>query len=333
MKMSASLEFVWQMAGQEAVASQLDEIAPEHFLASILKFAELDARRLAECVSEPGKAEGLARDVLAVRGALDRRCIDGPAVRSRLQAERRGGQGGFPGGAIHRSAHSRALFDAAVRLAQNGGCDIVAPVHLLDALLATPTEAVARVLGGPGAAAGATPPDASHSQDREVQAGRERNVSAICAVEAKALIHALAHPSHKSVILLTEDDAVVPEIVAQAGGILAGRDCPASLKGTRIVDLSGLVSDGELSRALADAAGERSVLLYLPPAEMMARAGKSSQWVQSLETSIEAKSVRCIWRAAPATYEDMVNRSTTWKRRLRPIWVRPGDIREIPREL
>ena len=41
MKVSASTELVWQLAGQEAMVRQFEKIEPEHFCIALLKFSEI----------------------------------------------------------------------------------------------------------------------------------------------------------------------------------------------------------------------------------------------------------------------------------------------------
>ena len=46
MKVSASVEMVMQLAGQEAIAAEFKEIEPEHLLAALLKFSELPTEEM-----------------------------------------------------------------------------------------------------------------------------------------------------------------------------------------------------------------------------------------------------------------------------------------------
>ena len=42
MKVSASIELVWALAGRESVSAGFEYVEPEHFLAAVLKYSELD---------------------------------------------------------------------------------------------------------------------------------------------------------------------------------------------------------------------------------------------------------------------------------------------------
>ena len=113
MKTSAAMDLVWQMATQEAIAGEFGEIESEHFLAAILKFAELPVVQMGNLVPVADVAREITADVGKIRDELKRRAID--TTHSRRELRARLGRGGRPydGGQLHRSQAGRELFDAA----------------------------------------------------------------------------------------------------------------------------------------------------------------------------------------------------------------------------
>ena len=127
MKASASIELVWQIATQEAVAAEFAEIEPEHFLAAILKFSELPVDQVGNLAPGADAVREMATAVGKVREELQRRAIDSTRVRRELRVKL--GNGGSPpdGGPKHRSQASRDMFDAAARMADEVNSEVLVP--------------------------------------------------------------------------------------------------------------------------------------------------------------------------------------------------------------
>ena len=145
MRMSPAIDIIMTLAAREAVAAEFGEIRPEHLLAGILKFSEVD----------PAAAEGLFRgaghapgeDLSVLSKVLRERGIDPARLRRELRAAL--GKGGMPfkGGVLHRSPETRRLFSMARELAAREGADILSPAHLLRAALERPTRLMAGLPG------------------------------------------------------------------------------------------------------------------------------------------------------------------------------------------
>lgn len=109
MKVSASIELSWQLAGREAIAGEFGQIEPEHFFAAVLKLAELPVEDVGNFAPGANVARELAAEVNTIRQELESRSIDSIRVRRALRA--RLGKGGAPydGGENHRSQASKDL--------------------------------------------------------------------------------------------------------------------------------------------------------------------------------------------------------------------------------
>jgi ATP-dependent metalloprotease FtsH len=147
MKVSASIDVLWQLAMGEAVSAEFGEIAPEHFLEAILKLAELNVEDLHRLAPDTQVVRLVSEDVAAVREELNARGINSKRARRELRGLL--GKGGSPhrGGDMHRSPASREVFEAAARLAADAGSETLMALHLLQALLASPSPPMLLVLG------------------------------------------------------------------------------------------------------------------------------------------------------------------------------------------
>ncbi|GEM_PF-895399 len=147
-KVSTSMALVWQLAAREAIAGKFPVIEPEHFLMALLKLAEVPPEQVEKlCPEEIMIGKELARDTLEVRHAVQAMGVDSTVTRRKLRTALGKGDATYDGGEIHRSEKSREMFNEATQKADEDGCDVLMPCHLLAALAAKPTDAVRNVLG------------------------------------------------------------------------------------------------------------------------------------------------------------------------------------------
>ena len=148
MKLSPSVHLIWQLAAEEMAAGQFKEIEPEHFCMALLKFAELPAAAVEADDEHAETAKTIAADAELVREALQRCGIE--STRARRKLRRQLGKGGTPHQEekVHRSAASRALFEAAAAFVAESGGETLTPLHLLTALIQSPTPAIDQAVLG-----------------------------------------------------------------------------------------------------------------------------------------------------------------------------------------
>ena len=107
MKVSASIELVVQLAGQEAIAGRHKEIEPEHVCLALLKLAELPVEEADKIAPGSSAARELAAEVGAVREELQVRGVDTTEIRRRLRRTLGRGRNAYEGGPMHRSPAGR----------------------------------------------------------------------------------------------------------------------------------------------------------------------------------------------------------------------------------
>src|SRR5437660_856163 len=130
MKLSVSIEALWNMAAQEAISVKFLEIEPEHFLEALLKVSEMPLDALVGLVPDPGAARCLASEAIEVQREVARLSIDSTKARRELRIALGAGTSPRTGDVIHRSPASRGIFDTAARLSSDAGGDVLTAAFL-----------------------------------------------------------------------------------------------------------------------------------------------------------------------------------------------------------
>lgn len=346
MKLSATIELVWNLAAQEAIAGQYETIGPEHFLAALLKFAELPVEEVDKAAAGPEVAEQLKREVAAVKEELAGRAIDSEATRHRLRERLGTGSSPYKGGVIHRSSRSKRMFEEATKLAEDSREQTLTARHLLVALLTSPTEAIAEVLGnavGPSAAKPSDTPVLNElGQDLVRMAAEGRLPDAPeCEVQSKALLQTLLQADRRSVLLVCESDAAVRPVLAAAAHAVAARKLGQATAGKRIIDMTAAEPRGEnakqaierLVSVVNEAAKAEEVILFLPAIESPAAGDDEIDWAELLKGLLSRRPVQCICRVSPKVFRGHMEKDAAWRRLARPMWVHEGLKGDVPNEL
>lgn len=346
MRLSVLVELIMQFASYEAIAGKFREVEPEHLLMALLKFPELPIGEMEKLAPGQGTKE-IAKEVDVVCKELGRRAIESKKVRRELRAKMGRGNSPFSGSRIHRSAASRKIFDVAAKLADEAGSEVVTAEYILEALMIAPTRAIEQVLGD---AVGAkvrerneTPLLDKYGRDLTMLAANKDNYPGTDRmVEGKALINILSQPERKSVLLITDDEAAAMRAVIRAAQSIAMKDnCPAVMKGKRIVDVSGLKRSGKrdkktedhFEKLYAEATASEDTILFVPAIESAAHEGTFEGWSDLLRQIISRGSVQCICRVGSVAYRDYVKRDTVWKRLANAIWIHDEFKDQVPWEL
>jgi len=244
MKVSASIELVMQLAGQETIAGKFKEVQPEHLCMALLKFSELPVEEVNKIAPGSEAARDLAVEVHAIREELTSRSVDSTRARRRLREQLGKGDGPPEDRQMHRSPASRELFDAAAKLADDSSSEVFAARHLLQALLASPTPAMAQVLGKAmgreprRVGRSDTPFLDQHTYDLvEAASGAELSGLSNREVEARGLLGALAQKNRKGVVLVHDHLGAARETLLVAAKTLATGVGPPEMKGRRLLDL------------------------------------------------------------------------------------------------
>jgi len=345
MKVSATIELIWQLACREAIAAEFKEVEPEHFLMALLKFTETALPDLEQLGAGTEAVGVLSADVSALREELGKRSIDCGALRRELRTILGRGNTPYQGGQMHRTPASRDYFDKAARLAGDSGSDVLMGRHLLLTMLEAPTPSVAQVLANASAGKGqaASPQPLiflyEHGKDlNRLVGGQKLALDNERLAEAKVMLRVLGQSQRNSIFLVADDLEAVRKTVFTAVRCLAESDIPASLKNRRIIDLSetgggttkSKAADDLLERLLNDAAKVSDIILFLPPAG--SRSQKVPGWTETLKAMAAHGKVQFVARL-PSEMRNIVEEDQDWKKVAQVISLARHKISEIPSEL
>ncbi len=354
MKLSPSIDLIWRLAANEMAAGEFKDIEPEHFCMALLKFAEMSVKPPEEAGEQAEPAKAISGDAVLVREALQKCVIEGTVARRKLRRQLGKGDCPFKGGKVHRSAASRALFESAAALAVESGSETLAPLHLLTALVQSPTPAIAQ------AVLGKTPPSPppaplplleKHGQDlvKQVAEGRIK-VRLGLEAQTKAVLQVLQQRDRKSILLVSDSDDLVADLAAALADALAAKDVPEGLKGRRLMDVSadrrldalkGMPSSAKddtaelepLRQMLTEAASHPEVILLVPAVEAPPKEARGGQWTSILQETLVQGKVQFICRVRPLVFTAHLRKDPVWKRQTQAVWLEKVAQGSVPREL
>ncbi len=344
MKVSAAVEMVWQMAGQEAIAGNFGEIEPEHFFLALLKFSELPVQEVGRIGAEGDAVKQLSQDVLRVRRTVQEAGIDSAAVRRKLREKLGKGRGTPNGGAMHRSAASWRLFEAAVGKANASlrppdPDTPICPDALLAVLLESPTEAIKAIMGKTDRKHPAMPEPLGPLLKKY---GYKLTCRTLFVEEAnpaaeKVLIEFLLTEEGRSILLVMDEKDARMLIAGVSVSLHAGNN-PLFRK--RIVELRNLPSGTKeyevldlLGQILAEAAQTKNLILAVPSMTFFRQKETGDEWRKLLQQTMSHQKVQCLCPVPQDIYRHMVETDCSWKRIAHVIHVRSGVAKGIPNEL
>ena len=113
MDLSPGIEIVWSLAGKEAQIAQMKEIEPEHLFCAVLAFSQMQSAEVMLLEAPMAYKYALIEEIGLVRKSLEEEKINPAQVCEDIR--RTLGKGSFPyqGGAVHRSAATRQIFNRA----------------------------------------------------------------------------------------------------------------------------------------------------------------------------------------------------------------------------
>lgn len=354
MNLSPSIDLIWRLAAQEMAAGDFSEIQPEHFCMALLKFAEVSFKAPEDPGEQAELAKAMTGDAQLVREALQKCGIESTSARRKLRKQL--GKGGSPqhGEKIHRSAASRALFESAAALAAESGSETLTPLHLLTALVQSPTPAIAQAVLGkapPPPAPTALPLLEKHGQDLVKQAAAGKiGVKPGLEAQSKAVLQALQQKDRRSVLLLSDSNEQMVDLAAALASGIASQDAPEGLRGRRLMDVaansrfaapkgmrpSPEQEDAELERMrrlLAEAAAHPEVILLVPAVEAEPKEAHGGRWTSLLQETLAQGKVQFICRVAPSVFTERLRKDAVWKRQTQAVWLEQAVQRSVPREL
>ena len=346
MKLSVSVELVWQLAAREAMAGEFREIEPEHVFAAVLKFSEMPPQLMGNLGVDADVAALLTSDVQAVRQEILSHSIDSTSVRRQLRTLLGKGGNPYTGGALHRSQSSRNVFSTAATLAEESHSETLAAVHLLKALLASPTSAMNQVLSPSSSPATQSPKSLpridAHGRDLSKLATEGRIDSGTRRqAECKAILQSLQQANRKSILLITNHDEAAHAVVCSVASAMAGKESRKPLAGRRIIDVTSVPellgadpgSQQVAVELLSEAASAPEVLLYLPAIGTTCSNTPRQSYESFLKSHLRNGAVQCIVRTTPDVYEKLAKSDKTWKSMVDVFHIRETPDDSLPQEL
>ena len=352
MNHSPSIDLIWRLAAQEMAAGEYGEIQPEHFCMALLKFAEVSVKAPEDVGEQAELAKAIAGDAHLVREALQKCGIESTSARRKLRKQF--GKGGSPqqGKEVHRSAASRTFFESAAKLAQESDSETVTPLHLLTALVQSPTPAIVQAVLGK---ASPMPRPAAllllekHGQDLVKQAAEGKvQVKPGHETQCKAVLQVLQQKDRKCILLVSDNDHVVVELTSALAIAIASQDAPEGLRGKRLIDVSLTRADAlkgkrispdeaaglELIRQLlAEAASHPEIILIVPAVEAEPQRTRVGEWPYLLQETLGKGKIQFICRAKPSVFTEHLRKDAVWKQRTQAIWLEKAAQGSVPREL
>ncbi len=320
---------------------------------AVLKFAEMTVKTHEEAGEQAELAKAISSDALLVREALHKCAIEGTGARRKLRRQLGKGDSPFKGETVHRSAASRALFKSAAALAVQSGSETLTPLHLLTALVQSPTPAIAQAVLGKTP----HPPPAplllleKHGQDLVKQAAEERiEVKPGLEAQSKAVLQVLQQKDRKSILLVSDSDDLVVDLAAALASALAAKDVPEGLKGRRLMDVSAdsrpatptrvppssdedAAELEQMRRLLAEAAAHLEVILVVPAIDAHPKEAHGGQWTSFLQETLVQGRVQFICRVTPSVFTEHLRKDPVWRRQTQAIWLEKAAQGSVPREL
>ena len=338
MKPSPSVKVIWRLAASEMAAGQFKEIEPEHFCMGILKFAELSVKALRADDDHAELAKAVAAEAKLVHEALQKCGIESTSARRKLRGQLGNGDTPQQEGQAHRSAASRALFESAADLAHETESDTITPLHLLTAIVQSPTPAIVQTL--PGLAVPRrieTPLLNKWGEDLvEVLEKGDLNTDSDRSAECKAILHILAQK--KCVFLVSDNSEATKATLAWLAKILSREGgLSSSNAGRRLIRLT-VQHIWEVEKrtmvaippdVLREAAASPNVIVVCPFEDMFPSCDKHSKAVSRLAEV----PLCCVIPLSSARCQSLVEADPGWRKLAKPVWVRDEARKSIPKEL
>jgi len=349
------MDLIWRLAANEMAAGRFREIEPDHVCLALLKFADVSVKPPDGAAGQAELANAVAGEAQLVREALDRCSIESTGVRRKLRGHLGKGDSPYKGGKVQPSAASRALLEAAARLAAESGGDLITPLHVLTALVQSPTPAMAQVLLGqiPPPPVPAPLPPLPYLDQHGRDLGRQAAEGQLALgpgldAQAKAVLQAVQQKDRRSILLVSESRRHVEQLAAALAKAMVSNDAPAGLKGRRLIDVSmvwrarqrlRLPAEAEaadltrMRQLLAEAAAHPEVILLVPSVEAAPGEGSGGSWPRLLEETLSKGAAQVISQVRPSVFTEHLRQRPVWRRQARAVWVDQEIQGSVPREL
>jgi len=345
MEPSLSIQVILPLAAGEAIAGEFECIEPAHLFIATLKFAEFDKSRFEAMAKGSAHAvEILVKEHGAVCARLDELSIQVPAgtkaarhsLRSKLG---KGRHRHDRERAIHRSEASRAMCTAAEERALAAGDLQWSAVHLLDALLESPSSKMINVL----AEIGSAPPKRTvetplldrHGSDltalaKEGHFAVAEDISSALATDAvcKVVAEEILAANGSSILLIQAGARTPRDVVETLAQVFTSDSPPKGAKGIRVIEISvanlprrQTEFEQDLAGLLNEATQAGNVILWFSDFLHFVQRDSQTDTTQLLIEKLRDKSLRCIASTDSRVYLKNINPEPVWKRLFHSVWI------------
>ena len=351
---SIGLDYAWRTAANEVTGTRHEFIEPEHLFIGVCKLGNLLSLNDWNNIGiSPDAAAVMKLEAEAVAAVFQQTGCDRVALYREVRKQLGDGKHTDKGRKkISRSPASRLIFERAGKLAAN--MPIVTSLHLLFALIETPSSAIAAALAEktPGAetmkkailnwiAASPSPqqPAAAsflqHFGKDLTQLARDGKISPCIGRrdELLQIIRALSRET-KSNPLLLGDAGVGKTAIVEGLAWRIAQNKDAALAGKRLVQLNvadlvaGASSRGDfearMQGILREVAASPDVILFIDEIHSLVGAGAGSGPLDAaniMKPALARGELRCIGATTQAEYRKYIERDAALERRFQPITV------------
>lgn len=346
MKMSASVELIWTLAAQEAIAASFKEIEPEHLFIALLKFSDLGDQDLRNGTSGVQLAAQIAAERDALRKAIQDYSVTSTTVRRSIRARLGNGGVRYDGGEIHRSPACRDTFAVAQRIAEHTRHECSNAQHLFEALMEHPTPIIAEFVKGCKAVApssyGKSPNLKKYTRDlTELVINCNITQSTRHEAAIKALVEVLVQGDKRCVILVASELDIATVVILSVAQRLTERSVPVQIRKKRILEVvpsrlqSGAHEPSEIAERLdglfVEAGAAADVILYLPAVGDVLTMETSI--VAAISASVRKGTTQCTCAVSDEAFDKYIRPNADVREVSHVIWLRDVSEAEVPWEM
>ena len=349
-----SIQFIWALAAQEAIASEFECIEPSHFFLGTLKFAELEERDFRELLRDTKKIEPLLTELQDIRAKLGECSIDVPDKSRPIRYEMRRaiGKGERPYDGqrvIHRSTAAREICRKAEKAARREQYSDWRATHLLEALLEFPSLEIKQVLKETGVSglgsAIQTPFLDRYGKDLTASAKRisgpldqekakEVEKDPVC----KVILRHILGKENNNILLIKKGKRSPGDIVADLVRYLMSDVAPSAAKRKRIVEI-GISKhawktknakaeeiENRLDALIDETAEAGNVILFLSDFQEFFKLKDGTDFAKVLKRQLRQKTIQCVSGIDEENYKKYVQKKSPWEKLFRPVWIHDLEL-------
>ncbi|HPO14077.1 MAG TPA: hypothetical protein PLI09_11575 [Candidatus Hydrogenedentes bacterium] len=355
MDLGISLQILWPVAAEEALAGGAEEIEPGHILCAALKVVEIDPSLFRDALPSPALLDRLKDELQALSETFNRKGIQIPEgttgfrrdLRLFLRKENKGNLTNRSG-IIHRSEKTKTAFTKAEDAARKHGERELGTAWVVDALFENPDEELAKALIQFGGVyldvQSITPGEAEKwidelGSDLTQRAREEKpDIARIAAVRHDAVCRVLAEKlfpgeqgKPRPALLVSRGTRTSAALVRDLSIWLISNEPPGGIRRGRVIEINAdalLNRNGEtspevrLEEIFRYAKEWKNMVLFFDNAHRyLAPKPANSAVPRRLRGLLKEHNVPCILGMTHQQYEAASDALSEWSGLLKPLWI------------